>query len=269
MSNPLAFEFMRRALVACVVVGAAAPLVGVFVVQRRQSLIGDGIGHVAFAGVGLAALLAAQPLLGALLMALAAAVVLGRGGRRHAGDLSLALVFYGGIALGFLFLARAGAGMNQLVGFLFGSPLNLTWAQVGWVAALAAAAVAAVAVLYRPLVALAFDEEAARVAGVRTEPLALALTVLVALMVVGGMPAVGLLLVSALMVVPVGAAARVTRSYRSTMLAGSAIGAVSAAAGLLAAYWLDASPAASIVLVAIAANLALAPVPRLRRRGGR
>lgn len=268
MSNPLAFEFMRRALVACVIVGAAAPLIGAFVVQRRQSLIGDGIGHVAFAGVGLAALLATEPIAGALVLALAAAVILGRGGRRRGGDLSLALVFYGGIALGFLFLARAGAGMSQLVGFLFGSPLNLTWSQVGWIAALAAGVVIAVVVLYRPLVALAFDEEAARVAGVRTDRLSLALTMLVALMVVGGMPAVGLLLVSALMVVPVGAAARVTRSYRATMLTGSAIGAASAAAGLLAAFWLDASPAASIVLAAILANLALAPIGR-RRQGAR
>jgi zinc transport system permease protein len=266
VTNPLAFDFMRRALVACVVVGAAAPLVGAFVVQRRQSLIGDGMGHVAFAGVGLAALLAVQPVLGALVFALAAAVVLGRGRLHAGGDVTLALVFYGGIALGLLLLGRAGAGLSQLLGFLFGSPLNLDWAQVSWIAALSAAVAAAVAVLYRPLVALAFDEEAARVAGVRTDRLSLALTLLVACMVVSGMPAVGLLLVSAMMVVPVAAAARVARSYRGTMLLGSAIGAGSGAAGLLAAFWLDASPAAAVVLVALAVNLVLAGGARLRRR---
>ena len=246
MSDPLAFDFMRRALVACVAVGAAAPLAGAFVVQRRQSLIGDGIGHVAFAGVGLAALLSVAPAVGALALALAAAVVLGRARPRRAGDLSLALVFYGGIALGFAFLARAGAGMNQMVGFLFGSPLNLAWGDVAWIAALAATAAAAIVVLYRPLVAVAFDEEAARVSGIRTDRLSLALTILVALLVVGGMPAVGILLVSALMVVPVAAAAKVARGYRSTIVIACGIGAGSAAGGLLAAFWLDASPAASI-----------------------
>lgn len=265
MSNPLAFDFMQRALVACVVVGAAAPLVGAFVVQRRQSLIGDGMGHVAFAGVGLAAVLAVHPVIGALVAAVAAAVMLARPQRRAAGDVTLALVFYGGIALGLLLLGRAGAGLGQLLGFLFGSPLNLDWAQVGWITALSAAVAVTIALLYRPLVALAFDEEAARVAGVRTDRLSLALTLLVACMVVSGMPAVGLLLVSAMMVVPVAAAARLARSYRGTMLLGAAIGAGSGAVGLLLAFWFDASPAASVVAVGIAANVAAAALARARR----
>lgn len=263
MTNPLAFDFMRRALIACVVVGAVAPLVGAFVVQRRQSLIGDGMGHVAFAGVGFAALFAIQPVVGALVFAVAAAIVLARP-RRAAGDVTLALVFYGGIALGLVLLGRAGAGLGRLLGFLFGSPLNLDWGQVAWIAGLAGAVTITVALLYRPLVALAFDEEAARVAGVRTDRLSLALTLLVACMVVSGMPAVGLLLVSAMMVVPVAAAARVARSYRGTMLLGSAIGAGSGAAGLLAAFWLDASPAATVVLAGIGVHAVLAATTRLR-----
>lgn len=268
MSNPLTFEFMRTALVATALVGAAAPVVGTFVVQRRQSLVGDGMGHVAFAGVGLAALLRIEPVLGALLAALAASLVLGRARTGRTSELSVALVFYGGIALGFLLLARAGGGLGRLAGFLFGSPLNLGWTQVAWIAALAATAVGLVVVLYRPLVATAFDEEAARVAGVRTDRLSLALTALVALMVVGGMPAVGLLLVSAMMVVPVAAAARVARGYRQTMVLASAIGTVSGVGGLLAAFWLDTSPGASVVLLAIAVYAALGLGGRLVGRRG-
>lgn len=267
MTNPLAFDFMQRALVACVLIGAAAPLVGAFVVQRRQSLIGDGLGHVAFAGVGLASLFAVEPLVGALGLTLAAAVILGRQGRRPAADLSLALVFYGGIALGFLFLSRAGTGLNALMGFLFGSPLNLDWGDVAWIAALSILVVIAVVALYAPLLAVAFDEEAARVAGVRVDRLALALTILVALVIVGGMPAVGLLLVSALMVVPIAAAARIAHSYRGTMIWGSTIGAASAAIGLLSSFWWDTSPAAAIVLTAIAANVVTAIVASARQKG--
>jgi zinc transport system permease protein len=257
--NPLEFEFMQRAFVACIFIAAVAPLVGSFVVQRGQSLVGDGMGHVAFAGVGLAFLVGADPVLGALACTVAAGVLLVRMGRAGlAGDLALALIFYGGIAVGYLFSSRANAGQTRLVGLLFGSPLNLTWSQVWVILALAATVVAATVVLYPRLVALAFDEEAARVAGVPTDRLVMALTLMVALVVVGGMSSIGLLLISAMMVVPVAAAAQLASSYRATLWIGSAVGASSAFVGLLLSHYRDYAPASAIVLVAIAGYLAAA-----------
>jgi zinc transport system permease protein len=248
----LSFTFMRQALIACTLVGAVAPLVGAFVVQRRQSLIGDGMGHVAFAGVGLALLLSVSPVVGALALTLLAGLALHRLQRNGlSGDLALALVFYGGIAAGFLFSQRAGAGTAVLLSVLFGSPLDLTWAAVSMITALAVVVLVIVIALYRPLVALAFDEEAARVTGVPTDGLALALTLVVALVVVGGMSAIGLLLVSSMMVVPVAAAAQIASSYRSTLVLGSAVGACSAFLGLLVAFYADLAPGAAIVLTAI------------------
>jgi zinc transport system permease protein len=263
----LTFAFLQKALVACVVVCAVAPLVGAFVVQRNQSLTGDGMGHVAFAGVGLAFLVGVAPLLGALVLTVIAAVVLFRMQRSGlAGDLSLALVFYGGIALGYLFAARSGSGVNRVLGFLFGSPLNLSWGSVAAVAGLALLVLLIVLTLYRPLVAIAFDEDAARVSGVRTDALVMALTLLVALTVVGGMYAIGLLLVSAMMIVPVAAAAQLARSYRQTLMIASAIGALSAVAGLVAATLADATPGSSIVLVAIVCYATAAGFAATRRR---
>jgi zinc transport system permease protein len=263
----LTFGFLQKALVACVVVCAVAPLVGAFVVQRNQSLTGDGLGHVAFAGVGLAFLVGVAPLLGALVLTVIAAVVLFRMQRSGlAGDLSLALVFYGGIALGYLFAARSGSGVNRVLGFLFGSPLNLSWASVGAVVALAVLVLLIVLALYRPLVAIAFDEDAARVSGVRTDALVMALTLLVALTVVGGMYAIGLLLVSAMMIVPVAAAAQLARSYRQTLLIASGVGALSAVAGLVGATLVDATPGSSIVLVAIGCYAVTAGYAATRRR---
>ncbi|HWH35012.1 MAG TPA: metal ABC transporter permease [Acidimicrobiales bacterium] len=251
--NPFAFEFMQRAFVACIVIAAVAPLVGCFIVQRSQSLVGDGMGHVAFAGVGLAFLVGAEPVLGALVLTVAAGMLLVRMGRSGlAGDLAIALVFYGGIAVGYLLSSRAGAGQTRLVGVLFGSPLNLTWSEVAVIVALALVVVAVTVALYPGLVALAFDEQAARVAGVPTDRLILALTLMVALVVVGGMSSIGLLLISAMMVVPVAAAARLSSSYRGTLVAASGIGASSAAVGLLAAHYGDYAPASAIVLAAIA-----------------
>jgi zinc transport system permease protein len=264
----LEFGYMQRALVACVILCAVAPLVGTFVVQRRQSLVGDGMGHVAFAGVGLAFLVGVHPLVGALVLAALAAVALVRLQRSGGltGDVSLALIFYGGIALGFLFLMRSGIGINRLIGFLFGSPLNLTWAEVGYVAAVCAVVLVVLAVLYRPLVAIAFDEQAARVSGVPVDGLVQVLTLLVALVVVSGMSLVGLLLVAAMMVVPVAAASQVTSSYRGTMAAASLVGAVSAVGGLLGAFYLDVAPGAAIVICAIACYVAAAVATRPRSR---
>lgn len=242
---------MQRALLACTVIAAIAPLVGGFVVQRRQSLIGDGMGHMAFAGVGLALLLGVEPLWGALALTVLAAVVLVRMSGRRGGDLSLALLFYGGISLGFLFAARAGGGQTAVLGLLFGSPLNLTWPQVAVIVALSLAVLLVVALVYRQLIAMAFDEPSARVAGIPTQALTLALTVLVALVVVAGMSTIGLLLISALMVVPVAAAAQVATSYRGTMAIAALLGASSAVLGLSASFYGDVAPGAAIVVVAI------------------
>lgn len=264
----LSFGFMQRALIACTVVCATAPLVGTFVVQRRQSLIGDGIGHVAFAGVGLAFLVGANPIAGALALSVLAAISLFRLDRRGrlGGDLSLALLFYGGIALGYLFTQRAGGGLNAVVGFLFGSPNNVTWPQVWAIAALCALVGAVVLALYGPLLSIAFDEPAARVSGVPSDGLMLALTIVVALIVAGGMQALGILLIAGMMVIPVAAASQLSRSYRGTMIGASAIGMASAVCGVLGAFYLDVPTSAAIVLAAIAAHAVATGVGSIRRR---
>ena len=252
MIEALEYGFMQRALVACTVIAVAAPMVGCFIVQRRQALIGDGMGHMAFAGVGLAFIVGLDPLVGALVLTALAALALVRLTRHEVGgDLSLALIFYGGIAAGFLFASRSG-GQSQVLALLFGSPLNLSWGQVAAVSALAAVVVVVVALLYPQLVAMAFDEAAARAAGVRTQGLVLALTLLVALVVVGGMSSIGLLLISAMMVVPVATAALVATSYRMTLWLASAVGGTSAVTGLLVSFYADVPTGASIVLVALA-----------------
>jgi zinc transport system permease protein len=265
----LELGFMQKALIACAAVSLAAPVVGTFMVQRRQSLIGDGMGHVAFAGVGVAFLAGFAPLWGAAALVVVAAFVLWWLQRRGmAGDLALAMIFYAGIALGYLLMHRSGMGLNSVVVLLFGSPLNLEWPQVWAIVALSAIVLLVVLVLYRPLVASAFDEEAAQVSGIRTDRLALALTTVVGLVVVGGMHALGLLLVAAMLVVPVAAAAQVARSYRGTLLTAAAIGGASAVIGLTLAFYVDLTPGASIVLTAIACYLVATTARTLTSRTG-
>ena len=259
---------MRLALGAGAIVGVLAPAVGFFLVQRRQSLIGDGIGHVAFAGVAAGILLDVSPILTALVAAVLGGVAIellrSRGGT--AGDQALALVFYSGIALGVVLVASAGALNVDLFQYLFGSILTITRTDLAVIAALGAVGLAAIGLLYRPLAAVVIDEEGARVAGVPIGTLNVAVAALAAVTVALSMRVVGILLVAALMVLPVGAASRVAWSMRSTFLLSLAIGLGSALVGLSIAYYADLPPGGTIVLVAAAAFL-VALVNDARRGG--
>jgi len=262
-------EFMRLALGAGAIVGVLAPAVGFFLVQRRQSLIGDGIGHVAFAGVAAGILLDLPPVLTALVAAVAGGVAIellrSRGGT--AGDQALALVFYTGIALGVVLVSAAGALDVDLFQYLFGSILTITGTDLAVVAVLGAVGLATVGLLYRALAGVSIDEEGARVAGVPIGALNVTLAALAAVTVALSMRVVGILLVAALMVLPVSAAGRVARSMRSTLLLSMAVGLGSALVGLTVAYYADAPPGGTIVLVAAAGYVAALVVsPVLGRR---
>jgi zinc transport system permease protein len=250
-------EFMRLAFGAGAVVGLLAPAVGFFLVQRRQSLIGDGIGHVAFAGVAAGILLDVSPILTALVAAVLGGVAIellrSRGGT--AGDQALALVFYTGIALGVVLISMAGELNVNLFQYLFGSILTVTRQDLAVIATLGAFGLAAVALLYRALAAVVIDEEGARVAGVPIGTLNVAVASLAAVTVALSMRVVGILLVAALMVLPVSAAGRIAWSMRSTLVGAMGIGLASSLIGLTTSYYADLPPGGTIVLAAAAAYL--------------
>lgn len=248
----LEFEFMRLALAAGAVVGVLAPAVGFFLVQRRQSLTGDGIGHVAFAGVAAGILLDVAPVLTALIAAILGGIAIellrSRGGA--AGDQALALVFYTGIALGVVLISAAGALNVDLFQYLFGSILTVTRSDLVVIAALGAVGLAIVGLLYRALAGVVIDEEGARVAGVPIGTLNIVVAVLAAVTIALSMRVVGILLVAALMVLPVSAAERIAWSMRSTFVLAMVIGLGSALVGLTVSYYADLPPGGAIVLVA-------------------
>jgi zinc transport system permease protein len=265
----LDLEFMRLAFAVGAVVGVVAPAVGFFLVERRQSLVGDGLGHVAFAGVAAGYLLDVSPVVTALCFAVVGALAIEwlrtRGGT--AGDQALALVFYTGIALGIVLVASANRLDVGLFQYLFGSILTVTWNDLWIVLALGAASLTAIAVLYRGLVGAVLDEEGSRVAGVPVGLLNATVAVLAALTVGISMRIVGILLIAALMVLPVIAAQRVAWSLRSTLGLSMAIGLGSVLAGLTLAYYGDFPPGGTIVLLAAGAFVAtslLAAMPRAR-----
>ncbi|GAA0208854.1 MULTISPECIES: metal ABC transporter permease [unclassified Aeromicrobium] len=275
MLQILDYEFMRLAIVAAVFTGLAAPAIGTYMVQRRLALLGDGLGHVALTGVAIGLLTGTAPLLTALVVAVLGAVLIEvlRTFTRTSGDVALAMLFYGGIAGGVLLIGLAGEGAATLNRYLFGSITTVTPSDVTVVSVLGVVVVALCLVLSPQLFAVCQDEEHARVCGVPVRLYGVLIAVLAAATITVAMRTVGLLLVSALMVVPVAAAQQVSRSFRSTHLAAMAIGLVTAVSGVVVSFEADTAPGPTIVLLALVA-FALAAVLRgvtvgLRRRSVR
>jgi zinc transport system permease protein len=250
---PFDTTYMQLALIAGLAVGASAPLIGTFLVQKRLSLLGDGIGHVAVAGIGAGLLFGTSPVWTALVVAVVAALALEwlRSRGRTSGDLALALFFYGGIAAGVVLAGRSATDTN-LQPYLFGSILTVTENDVYTVVALGALIVAAIAVTRRALVAVVLDEEAARVAGIPVAALNSLLAGLTAVTVAAAMRVTGVLLVAALMVLPVATSRVLARSFRATTLGAAAVGMAAVLLGLAAARQWALAAGGAIVLVAVA-----------------
>lgn len=266
----LNYAFMQRALLAAVLVGVTAPAVGIYLVQRRQALMGDGIGHVAMTGVGLGFLLSTSPVWMATAVAVLGAVLMEliRWYGRTRGDIALAMLFYGGMAGGVLLINVAGGSNANLTSYLFGSLTTVSRSDVTAICVLAAFVLLVTVGLRRQLFAVSQDEEFARVTGLPVRALNLLTAVTAAVTVTVAMRVVGLLLVSALMVVPVAAAQQLTRSFAATFAIAVAIGVTVTIGGTVTSYYQYVPPGATIVLLTIAAFLLLAALaaPLARRR---
>ena len=265
---PFDRTYMQLALLAGIVVGATAPLIGVFIGQKGRSLGGDGLGHVAVAGIGAALLFGTSPTWTAMAFAIVAALVIEwlRARGSATGDLALALVFYGGIAGGVVLASRSGTNTN-LQPYLFGSILTATADDVWTVLALGAVIIVTIACIGRALLAVVLDEDAARVSGIPAGVLNTVLAVLTAVTVVAAMRIVGVLLVAALMVLPVATSRLVATSFRSTLFGAVAVGVASAVLGLVAARQWALAAGGAIVLVAAALFAIAAIVSGVRRAG--
>ncbi|MFH8485823.1 metal ABC transporter permease [Streptomyces longisporoflavus] len=264
-------EFMQRALIAAVLVGITAPAIGIYLVQRRQALMGDGIGHIAMTGVGLGFLLNSSPVWMATLVSIVGAVTMEliRAYGKTRGDIALAMLFYGGMAGGVLLINLSDTGSNaNLSSYLFGSLSTVSDSDVTAICLLAAFVVLVTIGLRKQLFAVSQDEEFARVTGLPVRALNLLIAVTAAVTVTVAMRVVGLLLVSALMVVPVAAAQQITRSFKVTFILSVVIGTAVTLSGTVTSYYQDVPPGATIVLMAIGVFVVLTALatPLARRR---
>jgi zinc transport system permease protein len=253
MIDILGYPFMQRALLAALFTGLLAPAIGSYIVQRRLSLLGDGLGHVAIAGVGLALLTGQAPIPVAVLVCVAGSVLVEvlRQRGKATGDVGLAILFYGGLAAGVLMSAFAGGGTGALSQYLFGSLTSVTPGDLVVIGVLAIVVLVPTIGLAPQLFAVSADEDFARVLGLPVRTYNIIVVVLAAITVTLSMRTVGLLLVSALMVVPVAAAQNLVSGFYAALGTAMAIGVLVSVGGAAGSFYLDAAPGALIVVFAI------------------
>lgn len=266
MPEFLSYGFMQRALIAGGITALICPAIGVFLVPRRLSLIADTLAHVALAGVALGLVAGVSPTLGALVVTAVGAVGIELLRARGAltGDASLAVFLSGGLAVAVV-LIGLGRGFNvDLFGVLFGSILTVTATDLWLIAGLGVIVGVAIGVLYPRLLAITLNEDLARTSGVPVAALNLVITVLTALTTVMAMRMVGVLLVSAMIVIPTLAGFALARSFRGALFIAMALAVVAMGAGLILAYYLGLAAGASVVLTALVLFALTGPLRRLR-----
>lgn len=247
------FDFMQRAFIAGMSIGLICPIIGMFIIMRRQSLIGDGLGHIAFAGVATGWLLGLYPVMSATLFTVAAALGIEelRARRPAFGDMILAIFFYTGMALAVLFSSMSKASNVNLMSYLFGSIVTVSPLDVKVIVVLAAVVLLTMRYIFKELFFITFDEEAAIVSGLPVKNINLIIALLIALTVSISMRIVGVLLVAALMIVPVAASLQISASFRRTIANAILISEISVISGLLSSFYLNLASGGTIVLSAV------------------
>jgi zinc transport system permease protein len=253
MPEFLQYGFMHRAFVAGAITALICPAIGVFLVPRRLSLIADTLSHVALAGVAVGLLIGVSPVVGALVVTVAGAVGMERLRARGAlgGDAALAVFLSGGFALAVVLISLAGGFNADLFAILFGSILTVSPTDVWLILGLGALVGATIGTFYPQLLAITLNEDLARTSGVHVAGLNLLLTVLTALTTVVAMRMVGVLLVSAMIVIPTLTGFGLGRSFRQATVIAIAMALASMTAGLIAAYYLRLAAGGAVVLTAL------------------
>jgi manganese/iron transport system permease protein len=248
---PFQYEYMQRAFVAALVVGTLCSTIGVYVVLRKLSFIGDGIAHASFAGIVVAYLRGLDYYVGALVVAVVTALGIGFVNRRGVAlDTAIGVLFTGAFAFGVFLMSRVPRYNVDLQSFLFGNILGVSREDLWLILGLSLVVTVSLALLYRALLYTTFDPVVAEASGIRATFVDYALLVLLALTIIISLEAVGIVLVAALLVTPAATAFQLTRRFTRMLVLSAAIGAFCAVAGLYASYYLQSASGATIVLLA-------------------
>ena len=255
------YEFLQNAFLAGILVGIIAPLLGVFIVVRKLSLIADALSHVTLTGIAFSLLLSKEvPTLATMnpmYMGMAFSVTGSlfierlRSVYKHYQELAIPIILSGGVGLGAIFISLANGFTTDLFGYLFGSVSAVSRMDLWLVLFISIVVITIVVLLYKELFLLSFDEEHAKTSGIPAKAIHFVFIVLVALVIAISMRIVGVLLVSSLMTLPVAAALKVAKGFKQTIFISILFGEIAVIGGLFTSYYLNLAPGGTIVVLAI------------------
>ena len=261
ISGILQYEFLQNAFLTGIIIGIIAPLIGVFVVVRRLSLIADALSHVTLAGIAASLLLEKRflpvgtlnPIYMGMFFSVAGSLLIEklRSVYKHYEELAIPIIMSGGVGLSVLFISLADGFNTDLFSYLFGSVSAVTRLDLWTILIISIFVIAIVSMLYKELFIISFDEEHAKASGLPVKGLHLLFMIMVALVIASSMRIVGVLLVSSLMTLPVAAAIRVASGFKQTIVYSIIFGETSVLGGLIISYYLDLAPGGTIVIISI------------------
>jgi zinc transport system permease protein len=248
------YGFLQNAFLAGIMIALVAPVIGTYLVLRRQSLMAETLSHVSLAGVAIGALLGLYPMLTAMVAALLGAIFVDtlRRSFRSYSELSIAILMSGGLASAVVLMSLNKGVSRSFTSYLFGSIIAVSETDLYVMAGVVVLVGLFFWFLWRPMYNLTFDEETAKVSGVPVKLLSLSFSLMAGLVVAVSMPIIGVLLVSSLMTLPASIALRISRGFAMTMFVAVLVGLICVLGGLTVSYALDIPPGGTIVLLLLA-----------------
>lgn len=257
----LQYEFLQNAFLTGIIIGIIAPLLGVFIVVRRLSLIADALSHVTLAGIAASMLLeknfvlfyGVSPLYMGMVFSVAGSLLIEklRSVYKHFQELAIPIILSGGVGLSVIFISLADGFNTDLFSYLFGSVSAVSRGDLYTIFIISIIVIAVIILLYKELFLLSFDEEYAKASGIFAKSIHFVFIVTVALVIAASMRIVGILLVSSLMTLPVAASIRIAKGFKQTILCSLLFGEVSVLGGLVSSFYLDLAPGGTIVVIAV------------------
>lgn len=245
------YDFILRGIIAGIAIGIIAPAIGIFLVLKRYALIADTLAHVSLAGVALGLFLGLNPIVTALGSSIIASVAIEkmRTTKKIYGESALALFLSGSLALAVVILSLARGFNANLFSYLFGSIVTVSIGDIYLILILAVIVIVALFIFYKELLYTTFDEDSAKVSGIPVQKINILLIILASLAISLAIPVVGVLLISALIVIPVITALQFKKNFIKTIFLAELFSLMSIIMGIFVAFYLNLSTSGTIVLI--------------------
>lgn len=264
----LQYDFMQRALIIGIIVSLSCSTIGLFLVLRRFSMVGDTISHVALAGVAFGMVVGIYPVYTSIVISIIASLGIEKLRKTYQkySELALSIVLASGIGIASLLISLDKGNTNGIMSYLFGSIALVTEKDLYVVTMLGAVILVSTLFFYRALFYMTFDEETAQFAGIKVTIINICFSIFIALTITLSMRIVGILLVSSLMVIPVATSLQIAKSFKSALIYSNIFGFMSVILGLIVSFYLDLAPGGSIVLISLIILITVIILKKCTRR---